>query len=337
MTRLKGLALAGAALAAFALSGCATTSGAELAVSTVQVPQPVADPVGVPHGRLERIAQHKSAYVQPRDVTVWLPATYDGRRRFPVIYAMDGQNLFQPGFAYGGEEWGLDEAMSALIASGATRGAIIVGVHNTNLRSREYLPQKVVGQLSAADRARTESVHGGPALADAYLRYLVTELKPLIDRTYRTRPGRADTSIMGSSMGGLISLYALGEYPDVFGQAAAVSIHWPLARPEQDLRIDPTTMTAAFTKWIDASKMTPGRNRLYADQGTGFLDVTYTDYARLMERAFAARGWKQDARPDQSAFDSRVFPGADHNEKAWRARADIPLRFLLRAPETSQR
>lgn len=266
-----------------------------------------------------------SAHVQARNVTIWLPPGYDGsRRRYPVIYMHDGQNLFVPGRAYGGEEWGVDEALSRMIATGRIRGAIVVGVWNTNLRGREYLPAVVVNALPEAQRARVLATHGGTSLADGYLAFLVTELKPRIDRTFRTRPGRRDTTIMGSSMGGLISFYAMGQYPQVFGGAAGLSIHWPLGDPRQDQGADADAVAAAFAGWIGASQMSAARNRLYVDIGDQTLDAYYPPYQAAMLPVLRARGWHEGCR-----HAGRIFPGTAHNEAAWRARLDRPLSFLL--------
>lgn len=229
---------------------------------------------GQTDGRLIEWTDVSSVHVQPRNVTIWLPPGYDqSSRRYPVIYMHDGQNVFTPGRAYGGEEWGVDEALSRMMAAGRTRGAIVVGIWNTNLRGREYLPAKIVAALPAEIRAQVETTHSGSSLADAYLRFAVEELKPRIDDSFRTSPGRADTSIMGSSMGGLISLYALGEYPGVFGAAAAVSIHWPMGDPRRGLGADPAAVAWAFGEWLDGVTARPGRNRLYIDIGDQTLDA----------------------------------------------------------------
>ncbi len=277
-------------------------------------------------GRLVDWESVASAYVQPRNVTIWLPPGYDaGRRRYPVIYMHDGQNVFVRGRAYGGEEWGVDEALSRMIAARQTRGAIVVGVWNTDLRGREYLPEKWLDHLPAETRARIESFHTGPSLADAYLRFVVEELKPRIDREFRTRSGRRDTAIMGSSMGGLVSLYALGEYPQIFGQAAALSIHWPLANPAEATPDEPRTVIDAVRQWLSATGIDPRRNRLYVDTGTETLDAFYTPYADRFRPLMVARGWYPGCRGME-----RVFAGTAHNETAWRARVETPLAFLLR-------
>ena len=281
-------------------------------------------------GRLVEWRDVASAFVDARNVTIWLPPGYDhGHRRYPVIYMHDGQNVFVPGHAYGGQEWGVDEAMSRMIAAGRTHGAIIVGIWNNGaMRGREYLPGGPVLALSPAVRAQVEATHGGPSRAAAYLRFIVDELKPRVDRTFRTRRGRADTSTMGSSMGGLIALAALVDYPDVFGAAAGVSIHWPLGDPRPGEGADAASIAAAFRAWFAASAVNPARNRLYTDHGDQTLDAYYGPYADAMQPVLRARGWRAGRN-----WQARDFPGAAHNEASWRARVAVPLAFLLGIPD----
>lgn len=270
--------------------------------------------------RVENIAAFPSQYVEARNISIWVPDDYDRTNdRLPVIYMHDGQNIFEPGRAYGGQEWGVDEAMTAMQAR-----AIVVGVWNTRFRGREYLPTKVVRRLDTVTRNRVEAVHGGASMADAYLKFLVRELKPYVDGNYRTRTDAQSTAIMGSSMGGLISIYALGEYPHVFGSAAALSVHWPLADPTKASADEPKKVVEAFNHWLKGTKLKPARNRLYMDHGTLNLDSFYRPYSERMETVFRSRGWNSD-----SYWQSRVFEGTDHNEAAWRARVEIPLKFLL--------
>ena len=148
--------------------------------------------------------------------------------------------------------------------------------------------------------------------SDEYLRFLVEELKPFVDARYRTLPGRDDTVVMGSSMGGLISLYALAKYPDVFGGAGAVSTHWPAG-------------DGAMVDWL-AAHLPAGTHRIWFDHGTETLDAGYALYQLRMDAAMQAAGWMRGRD-----WESRVYEGAAHDEKSWRARVDQPLRFLLGA------
>lgn len=276
-------------------------------------------------GRVLRHATFPSSHVAARNVDVWLPPSYDasdgGTRRYPVLYVHDGQNQFDPSTSYTGVDWGIDEAMTELLAVGAAEPAIVVAVWNTPRRRREYVPDV---PLTAAQ----ETVMGpGPTRSPAYVRFLTDELKPFIDRTYRTRTERAATSVMGSSMGGLISLYALTEYPEVFGAAGCVSTHWPMLIPKEGEALsdaDVDAVTTAFEGYLKAALPRPGRHRIWFDHGTETLDRHYGASQKRIDRLMRAQGWREGRD-----WISRNFPGAAHNEDAWRARVHLPLVFLL--------
>jgi pimeloyl-ACP methyl ester carboxylesterase len=239
----------------------------------------------------------------------------------------DGQNLFDPKTGFGGKEWGVDEAAAKLIASGEMPRTIVVGIWNTPKRLREYVPSKAFARLPARYMDRVRGLYGGDPLSDGYLRFIVQELKPFIDRHYNTRPKRESTAIMGSSMGGLISLYALTEYPHVFGAAGAVSTHWPLLLPREGEKLsdeDMATVATAFEGYLRTALPRPGRHRIWFDHGSETLDRHYAAYQARIDRLVASRGWTKERD-----FTSRNFAGAPHNEDAWRARVDQPLRFLF--------
>ncbi|MGE0030464.1 MAG: alpha/beta hydrolase [Steroidobacteraceae bacterium] len=257
-------------------------------------------------GTVVRHEAFASREVEARNVDVWLPPGYDrdGSKRYAVIYMHDGQNLFDPATSYGGVDWAIDEILTGLIASGRARPAIVVGIWNAGqARYAEYMPQRAVA-AAANQRDRL--------ISDRYLKFIVAELKPFIDAHYRTRPGRDDTFIMGSSMGGLISAYAVSEYPEVFGGAACVSTHWPA---EGGVAID----------YLAANLPAPGVHRLYFDFGTATLDAGYEPYQQRMDWILRRRGYV--AGED---WITRKFESAEHSEKAWRLRAGVPLQFLLR-------
>ncbi len=179
--------------------------------------------------------------------------------------------------------------------------------------------------MDAKLRARTEMEHGGPALSDGYLRFLVNELKPMIDRDYRTRLDKGSTYIMGASMGGLISLYGICEYPHVFGAAGCLSTHWPLlSAAESYSKPDLETMIQAFATYLKRKLPKPGQNKIWMDHGTINLDSFYQPYQVAMDQVFNEQGWQQG-----KDLESRVYEGADHNEASWRVRLHEPLKFLM--------
>jgi len=264
--------------------------------------------------RLEKHPEFPSANVPPRQVDVWLPPEYDAdnARRWPVIYMHDGQNLFEAETSFGGVPWSIDESMNRLISTGRTRGAIIVGIWNTGAdRFAEYMPRKPMTEAVMMNYGPNIRVPLESLRSEEYLKFIVTELKPFVDHAYRTNPARDATFIMGSSMGGLISAYALVEYPDVFGGAACISTHWPAGE-------------GGTIAYIASKLPPPGAARLYFDHGTGTLDASYEHHQRLLDNLLRAAGWTEGLN-----WITRRFPGAEHSERDWRKRVDIPLAFLL--------
>lgn len=273
--------------------------------------------VGLPPGTIQTIPAFESRFVAARRVDVWLPEGYDpsGKKRYPVLYMHDGQNLFDPAAAYGGHEWQVDETLTRL-----RKRYIVVGIWNTPERFIEYTPEKPYRDIP---KDRLDKFADRPPNApkgDAYLQFIVAELKPYVDRTFRTKPGRGHTYIAGSSMGGLISLYAVMEYPEVFAGAACLSTHWPLS-----LRENTAVFTDAMLAYLDEklSRAAP-RPKLYFDYGTATLDAWYEPHqqridALLRKKGYPARKWT-----------TRKFDGAEHNEQAWAARLGQVMQFLLR-------
>ncbi|MDI1319870.1 MAG: alpha-amylase family glycosyl hydrolase [bacterium] len=265
-------------------------------------------------GRIVRHPAFPSALVPTRNIEVWLPPGYDenATERYPVIYMHDGQNIFDPGAGFGGVSWEVDRALCRLIKGGKTRGAIVVGVANTGMgRFPEYMPRKAALGERVALLTRDAAIPTALITSDAYLKFLVEELKPWVDRTYRTEPDRTHTFVMGSSMGGLISAYAICEYPEVFGGAGCVSTHLPAGDG---------AMIAYLAKHLPA----PGTHKLYFDYGTETLDAMYEPYQLKLDGVLRAAGYTEGRD-----WITKKFPGAEHSERAWRQRVDVPLSFLL--------
>jgi len=260
-----------------------------------------------------RHTQFHSQLVPPRHVDIWLPPGYDDdpARRYPVLYMHDGQNCFDAADAAFGVAWEAQRALERLIAAGQARPAMIVAVWNTVDRYREYRPAAPFHYLSEPARRQVLAGLGGAPVSDAYLTFLVAELKPFIDATYRTRPTREDTFIMGSSMGGLISLYALCEFPDTYGGAACLSTHWP-------------AVEGVITPYLRERLPDPSGHCLYFDRGTDALDALYAPLQARIDPLVAAAGYERGGN-----WASLVFHGAGHFESDWQQRVHVPLRFLL--------
>jgi alpha-amylase len=265
-------------------------------------------------GRIEKHLAFPSRFVAPRQVDVWLPPGYDDnpRERYPVVYMHDGQNLFDPSTSYGGNSWEVDRALSRLMQAGKIRGAIIVGLWNTGVnRAAEYMPRKAVTTPWINEVPGIFPQPHFPIQSDAYLKFLVEELKPRVDQAYRTKPDAPDTFVMGSSMGGLISAYALAEYPNVFGGAACISTHWPAG-------------DGAVVDYLARHLPAPAAHRIYFDFGTETLDAKYEPFQLRMDAGLRQAGYSEGQN-----WITRKFPGAEHSEKSWRERVEAPLLFLL--------
>lgn len=280
----------------------------------VPSPVPVTGP-GVT-GTVLRYPSFPSHNVAPRNVDVWLPPGYHEHpeRRYAVIYMHDGQNLFDPSTSFGGVDWGVDETMTRMIEAGQLRPAIVVGVWNTPKRREEYMPQRAVAGPVPMNIPGAEDLVPGDIVSDRYVDFLATELKPYIDAHYRTRPDRADTIVMGSSMGGLVSQYAMSRYPEVYGAAGCVSTHWPAGN---GLALDD----------FAAHLPDPATHRYWFDYGTETLDSTYEPYQLRADRILRAGGYVEGVN-----WVTRKYPGAEHSEKSWRLRVAEPLFFLLGPP-----
>jgi hypothetical protein len=280
-------------------------------------------------GKIVDLGVVQSNYADPRKVVVWLPRSYrpDGPRH-AVLYMHDGQNLFDKATAGYGMEWQIDETLDRLIREGKVRPTIVVGIWNTPKRLQEYVPAKAFRHLPGEYMDRVRGLYGGDPLSDGYLRFIVRELKPRIDRQFRVRTDARNTAIMGSSMGALISLYAVSEYPRLFGGAGMLSTHWPLFLPaDGDKSIgdgDYEVVSSAFERYLWPALPAPASHKLYFDHGTETLDRIYARYQARIDRTVAARGYRRGVN-----WVSRNYPGQAHNELSWASRVEVPLRFLL--------
>ena len=154
--------------------------------------------------------------------------------------------------------------------------------------------------------------------SDDYLSFVVTELKPFIDSTYSTHSEMDNTSIAGSSMGGLISMYAICEYPTIFGGAACLSTHWT-----GTFETEGNPIPAQFMHYLNAQLPDPENHKIYFDYGTATLDATYEPFQLQADSILVSHGF------GEGSWKSMKFEGHDHSERSWRERMDIPLRFLL--------
>lgn len=296
---------------------------ATAALLTAPLPTRAAEPPAqaVQWGRIERLSNFASRHVAARPVEVWLPPGYDGQRPHAVLYMHDGQMLFDPATTWNRKAWRVDQVAAPLMASGVLRDFIVVGPWNGGrLRFAEYFPQAWLPALPPAwQKALAERALQGPPQSDAYLRFLVEELKPAIDARYATRPDRDDCFVMGSSMGGLISAYALCEHPQVFGGAACISTHWIGGFERNE------AVPAAALQYLRARLPPPSSVRLWMDRGSIELDALYDQAQAQVDALMAEKGFKPPR------FVSKVHTGSGHNETDWSRNLHEPLRHLLGA------
>lgn len=280
-------------------------------------------------GRVERI-EFASQGLVVRAVDVWLPPGYPDDAPYATLYMHDGQMLFDAATTWNRQAWEVDRTAAALIESGALRPFIVVGIWNAGEhRYRDYLPQRVFESMPedvrqrwrAAEREPGRPLFAGPPAADAYVRFLVGELRQAIESRYAVSRQPQDRFLMGSSMGGLISLYALLEQPQQFGGAAALSTHWPGG-------FDPADGSFAHAMHAYLRERLPalGQQKIWMDHGTETLDALYPPLQRKVDDVFKA----SPLPPAQ--WQSREYAGTEHSEQAWAARLADPLRFLL-APD----
>lgn len=293
------------------------------------MPEPANPPAlqNASSGSIDRLYVYSPELGDTVTVDVWLPDGYgaDSDRRYPVIYMHDGQNLFDAATTWNRQSWDMDSVTGTLIAQGNIEAPVIVGIHSVaESRIGDLMPENAISYLKDdSDTLMTafSSLSSRPVRGNAYARFVATTLKQGIDTLYRTMPDRAHTSVMGSSMGGLMTLYAICEYPDVFGSAACLSTHW----------VGVTDGNPAFAEAMEsytAAKLPDAAtHRLYLDRGTATIDSLYGPAQTRIIRLVRSRGYEMGVN-----LDTLTAQGAPHEERAWNARVSRPLTFLLGTP-----
>ncbi|MFM2359357.1 MAG: hypothetical protein RLY16_1350 [Bacteroidota bacterium] len=280
-------------------------------------------------GSIKHILQFSSKFVDARNVDIWLPPGYQTDKKYPVLYMHDGQMLFDSTTSWNKQEWGVDEVLGQLIAKNQIEPLIVVGVFNSNQnRHIDYFPQKPFERLTkkvqdslydAVRPATGVGVFSKKIQSDLYLRFLVEELKPFIDSNFAVYTDAANTCIAGSSMGGLISLYAICEYPKVFGGAACLSTHWPGI-----FTVENNPIPNAFVDYMQHHLPNPDNHRIYFDYGTATLDALYEPFQLKADAVMRNKGFTE------INWMTLKFEGANHSEKSWNARLHQPIQFLFK-------
>jgi predicted alpha/beta superfamily hydrolase len=239
-----------------------------------------------------------------RDVLVWLPRGYSrfSRKRHPVLYLQDGQNVFDAATAFAGVEWGVDETAQRLIRQNLIEPLIIVAIANTGEdRIHEYAPTPGVIDASAKRKKRSKG------WAQKYGRFLIEELKPYIDKQYRTKPEAEFTGLGGSSLGALLTLSIGLWFPNFFTRLIAISpsVWWD----DQVIvkMVNQLDRKLPLKIWLDTGTNEPG-----------------WEHARILCAALIEKGWQPFGD-----LHYHEIEGGDHSEAAWAMRVEPALRFLF--------
>lgn len=281
-------------------------------------------------GKLQRLEKFPSTLIPARTVDIWLPDGFPAAQKYAVLYMHDGQMLFDGSSTWNQQEWRVDEVAQQLQNAGKVRPFIVVAVHNhPDNRHAEYFPQapflslppEKQQALYQLERQPGQKLFQQQVYSDRYLQFLVTELKPYIDSNFPVYPDPANTFVMGSSMGGLISMYALSRYPQVFGGAACLSTHWP-----GSFSVTDNPIPTAFLSYMRQHLPPAAQHKIYFDYGDQTLDALYPPLQQKVDQLM------RQLKYPETLWQTRFFPGTDHSEAAWSQRLHIPMEFLL-APE----
>jgi hypothetical protein len=262
-----------------------------------------------------------------RQIDVFIPSVCKERKEQKVLYMHDGQMLFDSTQTWNKKEWRIDEVYTTTLARFAHEPFIVVGIHNDPPnRYAEFFPQKVAAFMPDSYRnLLMDKLWNGELKADAYLNWMEQTLVPFIEQEFEVGKRTEDRMVMGSSMGGLISLYALCEKPKLFSGAACLSIHTPMINYGMFEEGMVEALVVPFNLYLEKNLKADKRHFLYVDRGTENLDGLYQPYHDQLLKTLARVGYHgQNPR-----FLEAVVQGAGHDEHAWSERWHIPLLFML--------
>jgi enterochelin esterase-like enzyme len=264
----------------------------------------------------------------PTAVVVWLPPDYDRGARHPVIYAADGQMLFDDKQTWNGQSWQLDSTLWSWHLRTGKPTPVVVALYNIQPgRRAQYFPEAAMALVEPSLRDSLlyrahgrgqDLLFGGPLTNGGFMRWMVDTLKPQVDGQFRTLPHAAHTHALGSSMGGLWALNALVSYPQVFGNAACLSTHWigaytTVRNPLPD----------ALLTWLERNVPPPRGHKIYMAYGVRDLDSLYRPYQHRAETIIRKAGYTE------AHFQSWIIAGGGHSERDWAGQVPAALDFLL--------
>lgn len=238
---------------------------------------------------------------EPRDIIVYLPPDCNSARsrRYPVLYLHDGQNLFDPATAFNHNEWGLDKVVEERILNGEIEPLIIVGIYNT-------------GSKRVTEYTHVPDYQGRGGLARQYGKMIVSDLKPFVDREYRTLADSVNTGLGGSSLGGLVTMYLGLRYPEVFGKLLVMSPSVWWANRDILKKVHRANHKASQKIWLDIGTC------------EGSNPQTCVRNVEDLRDALILKGWRLGRDLGFLADE-----GAGHDEKAWGKRIGPALKFLF--------
>jgi len=278
-------------------------------------------------GTINRIDSFPTKFISPRTVDIWVPSDYKKSRKYSVIYMHDGQMLFDATTTWNKQEWRIDDVITKLSSENKIENVIVVGIWNIpNLRHMDLFPKKTLNYLTkeqhdlVIEKAKKfgYSFTFDAVNSDNYLKFIVKELKPFVDTNFSVYTDANHTAIMGSSMGGLISMYAICEYPKVFGKAVCLSTHWIGFREFEN-----NPIPESFFSYMKEKLPNPKNHKLYFDYGTATLDADYLKYEYRVDEILKEKGY------DATNSKNLKFEGENHSEASWQKRIHIPLEFMF--------
>lgn len=278
-------------------------------------------------GIINRIDRFPTKYITPRTVDVWLPTNYSKNKKYSVLYMHDGQMLFDASTTWNKQEWMVDEVASKLMQENKVTDFIVVAIWNiSNLRHTDLYPKKPFETLTKTqqdtilNKAKKLNIDWSLSKinSDNYLKFIIKEVKPYIDKNFSVFIDANHTVIMGSSMGGLISMYALCEYPKVFGKAACLSTHWIGFR-----EIENNPIPESFFAYMKKKLPNPKNHKIYFDYGTETLDASYLKYENRVDEILKLKKYTD------INYKNLKFEGENHSEASWQKRINVPLEFMF--------
>lgn len=257
-------------------------------------------------------------------IDVWTPEGYSAQREkaYPVIYMHDGQNLFDANTTWNHQSWEMDSVTSALINQKLIEASVIVGIHSkSESRLGDLMPEKAFFMIENLPDTVSYSGHPINVRGDKYAAFVTQTLMPQMNAEYNLSQKAEETIVMGSSMGGLMSIYMICEYPDLFGGAGCLSTHWP-GDPFSHWPLMP-----AMLRYLEKALPSSGNHKLYFDHGTEDIDAFYGEAELQVLELVKKNGYVTGV-----SLDNYVDEGAGHQERFWAKRVERPLRFLLPKP-----